>query len=155
MSSVTLFFAINFVVSFVSDNILNLLSRFSLSSKIIQSLRIYFEHGNFILTGIYAGLTIMIALMVSSLLSFSLFSFKYPNSIAELFKYILLAIPVGFLFDVLIYKYKVFGTLLDPYYKAAGAGFWGMVSFVFSILISYFIMKQILPPILRRIELRI
>jgi hypothetical protein len=72
--------------------------------------------------------------------------------VQELFMYTLLAIPVGYLFDILIYKYKVFGTLLDPYYKVAGAGFWGMVSFVFSILISYFIMKQLLPLLLKKLK---
>jgi hypothetical protein len=147
MSSVLLFFAINFIVSFVSDNYLNILSRQSFSSRIIQSLRVYFEQHNFVVSGIYAGLTVLSALITCSLLSFFLFSFKYPNSMQELFMYTLLAIPVGYLFDILIYKYKVFDKL-DPYYKAAGAGFWGMLSFVFSILISYFIMKEVLPLLL-------
>ena len=147
MSSVTLFFAINFVVSFVSDTILNVLSRLSFSSKIIQSLRIYFQQHNFVVSGIYAGLTVLTALITCSLLSFILFSFKYPDSMQELIKYLLLAVPVGYLFDILIYKYKVFDKL-DPYYKVAGAGFWGMLSFVFSILISYFIMREVLPLLL-------
>lgn len=142
MSYVLLFFAINFIISFLSDNILNILSRFSHSPKIIQSLRIYFDNDNFIVTGVYAGLTVMIALLACSLITFMLFKFTFPNTTVELLKYTLLAIPIGYVFDVLIYKYKIFGTLLDPYYKLAGAGFWGMLSFIFSILISYFIMKM-------------
>jgi hypothetical protein len=62
----------------------------------------------------------------------------------ELIKYVLLAVPVGYLFDIIIYKYTIFDKL-DLYYKVAGAGFWGMLSFVFSILISYFILKEVLP----------
>lgn len=142
MSSVLLFFAINFIVSFLSDNILNVISRFSSSPKIIQSLKIYFDNDNFILTGVYAGLTVMFALLTCSLISFILFKFKFPNTAVELLKYTLLAIPIGYVFDILICRYKIFGTLLDPYYKLAGAGFWGMLSFIFSILISYFIMKM-------------
>lgn len=139
-----LFFAINFLVSFLSDILLNILSRLSFSPKIIQSLKIYFEHSNFIITGIYAGLTIIVALILCSTFSIFLFEFNFPNSKKELSKYLLLAIPIGYLFDIFIYKYKIFGSLLDPYYKLAGAGFWGMLAFLFSILISYFIMKIII-----------
>ena len=89
--STTLFFAINFVVSFLSDNALNVLSRLHFSGKIIQSLRIYFEHDNFLTTGVYAGLTVMSALITCSLLSYFLFSFKHPSTKQELLKYVLLA----------------------------------------------------------------
>jgi hypothetical protein len=39
--------------------------------------------------------------------------------------------------DILIEKYKIFGNTLDEYYKDAGAGFWGAVAFIMSIMISY------------------
>jgi len=137
----TLFFAINFIVSFFSDIVLNLLSRLPFSPKIIQSLKIYFDHQHFVISGIYAGLTVLFALILCSLISVLLFGFMIPKSVNELFKYILLAIPIGYLFDIFIYKYQLFGSLLNPYYKLAGAGFWGMIAFIFSIIISFYIMK--------------
>jgi hypothetical protein len=38
---------------------------------------------------------------------------------------------------------KIFGNKLDRYYKELGAGFWGATAFVFSIVISYNIQKNI------------
>lgn len=139
-----LFFAINFIVSFFSDIILNILSRQTYSPAIIKSLKSYFEKQNFIITGAYAGLTVLFALLVNSIVSHYLFDFDYPNTYNELLKYIMLAIPIGYLFDIAIYKYKIFGNLLDSYYKLAGAGLWGMVAYIFSILISFYIMKIML-----------
>jgi len=48
-----------------------------------------------------------------------------------------IAFPLGYLFDILIEKYKVFGNTLDEYYRVAGSGFWGAVAFIISILVSY------------------
>jgi len=139
-----LFFAINFIVSFFSDIVLNILSRQSYSPNIIKSLKPYFEKKNFIITGIYAGLTVLFALIVNSIVSHYLLEFDYPNTNNQLFKYIMIAIPIGYFFDVAIYKYKIFGNLLDSYYKLAGAGLWGMIAYIFSILISFYIMKIML-----------
>jgi len=136
-----LFFAINFIVSFFSDIVLNILSRQSYSPNIIKSLKPYFEKQNFVITGTYAGLTVLFALLVNSFVSHYFLEFDYPNTHNQLFKYIIIAMPIGYLLDIAIYKFKIFGNLLDSYYKLAGAGLWGMVAYIFSILISFYIMK--------------
>ena len=139
MSSVVRFIFLNFILSFISDIGLNILSRQSFSPIIIKSLKYYFVNQNPILTAIAAGLTVVIALLVTMVIANLIFGFYYPTSLLQLFYFLVIASPVGYLFDVIIYKFKIFGNLLDPYYKAAGAGFWGMVAFVFSICISYFV----------------
>jgi hypothetical protein len=131
------FFVINFIVSFFSDIILNVLSRLKKSPAIIQSLKPYFEKNNFIITAIYAGLTILCALFVNSLITYYVFDFYYPVTNRQLLNYLIIAMPLGYLFDVIIYKCKIFGNLLDPYYKLAGPGLWGMVAYIFSILTSF------------------
>jgi hypothetical protein len=48
---------------------------------------------------------------------------------------------LGYSIDIIIDKLKIFGNDLDLYYKTAGAGLWGALAFVFSIIISYIIQK--------------
>ena len=54
-------------------------------------------------------------------------------------KFILISFPLGYVIDIIIDKFKIFGNDLDLYYKIAGAGLWGALAFVFSIIISYII----------------
>jgi hypothetical protein len=57
-------------------------------------------------------------------------------------RFLSLAVPLGYLADVFIYKYKVFGKTLDAYYNVGGAGLWGAAAYVFSIVISYILYIQ-------------
>ena len=47
----------------------------------------------------------------------------------------------GRIIDILIDEVKLFGNSLDKYYKEAGAGFWGAMAFIFSIIISLILLK--------------
>ena len=73
------------------------------------------------------------------LISKSIFGFYVPSNNNELIKYICIAFPLGFIIDIIIDKFKIFGNSLDLYYKVAGAGLCGALAFVFSIIISYYI----------------
>ena len=136
------FLFINFVVAFISDIILN-----DLSTKygMITSLKPYFNNQSIIKSGIYAGITIEFALITTILLFFSIFGFFLPINRKTLLYFCILAFIVGYAMDVSINNFKIFGNRLDKYYKEMGSGFWGAISLLFSILISYFIQKQILP----------
>jgi hypothetical protein len=140
---VIIFIIIVFIVSALSDIILNLLSRNSLikkyNLKIILSLRPYFKNKYIIQSAIYAGLTIVVALLINILISKNIFGFYTPSNNNELLKFILISFPLGYIIDIIIDKFKIFGNDLDLYYKIAGAGLWGAVAFVFSIIISYLI----------------
>jgi len=134
------FVFINFLIAFFSDLFLNFLSRKN-TTKTINSLRSYFTHyNNPFLTALYAGLTVVVVLIINILLVKLLFGFSVPQNIQQLIRFLSLAGPLGYLADVFIYKYKVFGNTLDAYYKVGGAGLWGAAAFVFSIVISYILL---------------
>jgi len=140
---VIIFIIINFIISAVSDIILNFLSRSSIAKKydlkIIMSLNPYFKNKSIIQSAIYAGITIILALLVTIIISKSILSFYIPNNNNELLKFIAIAFPLGYIVDIFIDKYKIFGNGLELYYKIAGSGLWGALAFVFSIIISYLI----------------
>lgn len=140
---VIIFIIINFIVSALSDVSLNLLTRNSLTKyynlKIILSLRPYFKNKSIIKCAVYAGITIVIALLINILISKKLLGFYIPHNNIELIKFIGIAFPLGYVTDIIIDKLKIFGSSLKLYYKVAGAGLWGALAFVFSIIISYLI----------------
>ena len=136
----TLFIILNFVVSFISDLILNDLSfRKILDTKliVIQALNHYFKDKSIVITAFMAGLTIVLSLFFTTFLSKILFNFYIPNNINNLLKFNILSFILGYIIDVIIDKTKLFGKSLDPYYKVAGSGFWGAVAYLFSINVSY------------------
>ena len=140
---VIIFIIINFIVSALSDVSLNLLTRNSLTKdynlKIILSLKPYFKNKSMIKCAVYAGITIVIALLINILISKKMLGFYIPHNNTELIKFIGIAFPLGYAIDIIIDKLKIFGNDLDLYYKVAGAGLWGALAFVFSIIISYII----------------
>ena len=131
------FILVNFIVSAISDLVLNILSRQNISPKEITSLKSYFDLHSPITTAIYAGLTVVSVLIVNILLASILFKFSIPTNISQLFIFILIAYPLGYFADIFIYKYSVFGNELDEYYETTGAGVWGAIAFVFAIIVSY------------------
>ena len=136
------FVFINFLIAFFSDLFLNFLSRKN-TTKTITALRSYFTHyNNACLTALYAGLTVVVVLAINILLVKLLFGFAVPQNIPQLMRFLSLAVPLGYLADVFIYKYKVFGKTLDAYYNVGGAGLWGAAAYVFSIVISYILYIQ-------------
>ena len=132
------FIVLNFFVGFFSDIVLNV-------TNIVTSLKSYFTNKTIIESAIYAGITIVCALIVTMFLSDILFHFAVPNNLQELMKFSALAFFIGYISDYFIYYMHVFGNRLDLYYKTLGIGFWGAMAFLFSILISYFIQKYIIP----------
>jgi hypothetical protein len=136
------FILINFFVSFFSDIVLNDLSKYK-SLKSLHSLQSYFNNQSIVKCAFVAGLTIVIALLINMGCSYLLFSFMVPNNLIQLTCFCILAFFIGYLIDIFIYKFNIIDGLTN-YYKAYGAGLWGAIAFVFSIVISYFIQKYIL-----------
>ena len=138
------FIFLNFIVSLFSDIILNDLAR-SNNFKSISTLNEYFKDKYILEAGIYAGLTVVICLLVLFIISKLIFNFYVPDNNSKLLKYIILAYPLGYIFDYLIYKYKIFGNSLDIFYEEVGVGHWGAIAFIFSIVISFLLQKYIIP----------
>ena len=132
---------INFVISFISDLVLNFLSRQKFSPTSIQSLKPYFVENNVILCGFYAGLTVVFALLITMIISYCIFKIKYPYDLYSYFKFTCIAFPLGYALDYFIYDFQIFGPTLNDYYNIVGAGLWGALAFIFSITTSSLILK--------------
>lgn len=137
------FLFINFIVSFVSDIVLNDLSHMK-SNHSFQSLKPYFNKKYITEAGIYAGLTIVVAVSLVMILSKFLLGFYNPKKAKELMKFIILAYLSGYIIDIIIEKLKIFDGL-DRFYTEIGSGHSGAIAFIFSILFSYLIQNKIVP----------
>lgn len=138
----TLFIILNFVVSFISDLILNDLSFKKIIDTrliIIQELNHYFKDKSVVITAFFAGLTIILSLFFTTFISKILFNFYIPTNINTLVIFNILSFILGYIIDIVIDKTKLFGKSLEPYYKVAGSGFWGAIAYLFSINLSYLI----------------
>ena len=102
------FIIIVFIVSALSDILLNLLSRNPLTKeynlKIILSLKPYFKNKSMIQSAVYAGITIVVALLINILISKNLLGFYIPRNNTELIKFIGIAFPLGYAIDIIIDK---------------------------------------------------
>ena len=148
MKPYTFIFVI-FIVSLVADITLNDLSRKPLSryvtSPIILALRPYFDEKSILVAGVFAGLTIISALLVSMLLSKYLQKTLVTRDWKELSIFMAISFPIGYLFDVLIAKLNIFGDSLIPYYKTTAPGMWGAIAFEVAIIIGFLIQKYLIP----------
>ena len=136
-----LFILLNFIISAISDIGLNILSRLSVSPSAIRALKPYFQSQSVLVSAGYAGITVVTVLIITMLVSKIVFNFLYPKTVKELALFLLLAAPIGYIADAIIYYFQLFGTSLNDYYIKAGVGFWGSAAFVFSIIFSFLISK--------------
>ena len=165
MSLLVLILLLYFFIGFFADLVLNYLSRQTYAPATVKALEIYFERKEIksaswraIISGVNAGLTIVGVLLIvmglfkltsastsststSTSASSTGTSAWHPTTPKQLLYFLLLAFPIGWAADVIIYKTQLFGPSLNPYYKIAGAGLWGALAFIFSILVSYFLLK--------------
>lgn len=142
INNTIIFILLNFLVGFMSDIVLNDLST---NYGIVSSLKSYFYKQSILKCAVEAGLTIVVALLITMFVSFILFKFIMPYNLFSLSQFLILAFSLGYIIDIFIEKNKIFGNRLNEYYKQVGGGLWGGLAFVFSIVISYFIQTNILP----------
>ena len=148
MPTLFIILLIHFLIGFISDLILNYLSRQTYASKAIQSLKPYFmrktiksDYMRIFESAFNAGLTIVIAAIIVIVIFQLLFQIYHPRTLTELIYFLLIALPIGYSVDVFIYKTHIFGKEMDLYYKEVGAGIWGALAFIFSIIVSYFLIE--------------
>ena len=142
INNTIIFILLNFLVGFMSDIVLNDLST---NYGIVSSLKSYFYKQSILKCAVEAGLTIVLALLITMFISLILFKFIMPYNLFSLSQFLILAFSLGYIIDIFIEKNKIFGNRLNEYYKQVGGGLWGGLAFVFSIVISYFIQTNILP----------
>ena len=134
-----LFILINFCVAYVSDNVLNDLSTYS-NVTVFSSLSPYFKNKSIVVAGIYAGLTVAIATIALILLYRMAFNVYFPNAPSTYVVFFVMAYAIGYALDVFIYKMNVFNNL-QPFYNEVGAGAGGALSFLFSLAVSFGLLK--------------
>jgi hypothetical protein len=130
-----LFVIINFFVSYVSDNVLNDLSKY-MPYKAFTSLAPYFKNKSIVVAGIYAGITVAFATTLLLLFTRFFLNTYLPVTNSDFALTILIAYIIGYALDVFIYKMNLFDNL-EPFYKIVGAGNGGALSFLFSLVISF------------------
>jgi hypothetical protein len=146
-----LFIIINFCVAYVSDNILNDLSKYS-KVKAFKSLSPYFKKKSIVGAGVYAGLTVTFATILLMILYNIIFNTYLPN--ASSFNYLsstfmvyfiffILAYFIGYALDVFIHRMNIFDNL-QPFYNEVGAGNGGALSFLFSLALSFVLLKMVI-----------
>ena len=145
------FIIINFCVAYVSDNVLNDLAKYS-KVKAFKSLSPYFKKNSIVGAGIYAGLTVAIATALLMTLYKIVFNTYLPNTSSHhllsstfmvYFIFFILGYFIGYAMDVFIYRMNVFDGL-QSFYKEVGAGNGGALSFLFSLGVSFAVLKMVL-----------
>ena len=146
-----LFIIINFCVAYVSDNVLNDLSKYS-KIKTFKSLSPYFKKKSIVGAGIYAGLTVVIATIILMVSYKTIFNTYLPNTTSlnyfstvfmVYFIFFLIAYFIGYALDVFIYRMNIFDNL-QPFYNEVGAGNGGALSFLFSLSVSFVVLKLVI-----------
>ena len=146
-----LFIIINFCVAYVSDNVLNDLSKYS-KVKGFKSLSPYFKKNSIVGAGIYAGLTVAIATIALMILYKLVFNTYLPNTKSHqlfsstfmvYFIFFIIAYFIGYALDVFIYRMNIFDNL-QQFYNEIGAGNAGALSFLFSLFVSFIVLKIVM-----------
>ena len=132
ISDEILFLLFNAKIAFFSNIILNILSR---HIKLFYTLKPYFENKSMFQAAFYALLTVIIIVGIIMKL-FQIFYDKYlPETSKEIFIYLVISFIVGYIGDILIYKWNIFPKL-KTYYRVVGKGLWGAIALVFSVFMS-------------------
>ena len=109
------FIFVNFIVSFMSDIFLNDIANkqlFKTRSAILLSLQSYFKEKSIIISASAAGLTVILCLIITSLISKLIFNYYLPNNLYKLFSFNILAFIIGYIADILIDRFDIFGRSL-------------------------------------------
>tara|TARA_E500000178_G_C16973541_1_gene732180 strand:+ start:11 stop:508 length:498 start_codon:yes stop_codon:yes gene_type:complete len=142
LSNGLLFLLLNALIAFFSDILLNILStkkikyleKYSIMDS-LKTLKPYFLNKSPFQAAFYASLTVFIIVGIIMKI-FQIFYNKYlPEKKKEVFIYLVLSFIVGYIGDILIYKWDIFPRL-QKYYRVVGKGLWGAIAIVFSVVMS-------------------
>ena len=137
-----LFLLLNAKIAFFSDIILNILAtkkikfleKYSIMDS-LKTLKPYFENKSMFKAAFYALLTVIVIVGIIMKI-FQIYYNKYlPENSKEIFIYLVLSFIVGYVGDILIYKWDIFPRL-KTYYRVIGRGLWGAIAIVFSVFMS-------------------
>lgn len=140
MIIIVAFILINFIVSCISDIIIQYFTYQPNANARLKSLRPYYQYYGKNTSIILAGITVCTVLLIHLLLFKIIFGIYLPTRSIKLIIYFLIfALILGYIADYIINTHHVFGRTLNEYYKIKNAHIWGMLAYFFSIFISYLI----------------
>jgi len=128
----------------VADVVLNDMSRYS-DNEIMKSLQLYFREKSIVEAAVYAGITVVAVVLMIMYVTKKVYGFHVPVTNNQLLYSVIVSFVLGFVADIVIDKLKIFGSTLDEYYRIAGAGLWGALAIVMSVIVSYIVQKYLLP----------
>lgn len=142
ISDEILFLLFNSFIAFFSDILLNILAtkkikfleKYSFMNS-LKTLKPYFENKSMFKAAFYALLTVVIIVGIIMKIFEILYDKYLPENKKEIFIYLLLSFIIGYISDILIYKWNIFPKL-KTYYRVVGKGLWGAIAIVFSVFIS-------------------
>jgi len=142
ISDELLFLLFNAKIAFFSDILLNILANSNIKYlknsgfyNSLKTLKPYFENKSMFKAAFYALLTVIIIVGIIMKI-FQIFYDKYlPETNKEIFIYLVISFIVGYIGDILIYKWDIFPKL-KTYYRVVGKGLWGAIAIVFSVFMA-------------------
>jgi hypothetical protein len=142
MCIIILFILINFIVSSISDIVIQHFAFKPNANSILKSLIPYYNYYGKTTAILLAGLTVCCILIIHLFLFKLIFNVYLPTRSTKLIIYFLiLTLILGYIADYLIKTLHIFGNTLNSYYKIKTAHLWGMMAYFFSIIISYIILS--------------
>ena len=142
ISDELLFLLFNAKIAFLSYILLNILANSNIKYlknsgfyNSLKTLKPYFKNKSMFKAAFYALLTVIIIVGIIMKL-FQIYYDKYlPENKKEIFIYLVISFIVGYVGDILIYKWDIFPRL-KTYYRIVGKGLWGAIAIVFSVFMS-------------------
>jgi hypothetical protein len=126
-----------FVIAAVSDIFLNQLSYSLDANTTLKSLRPYYSKYGSILSPILAAVTVLIVFFINNILFKIMFGNFLPTTSMQTVWFFVMAIILGILADVVIDRFKVFGTSLNEYYSLPFSYMWGFLAYLFALIGSF------------------
>jgi hypothetical protein len=141
MYIILLFILINFIVSCISDIVIQYFAFKPNANLRLKSLIPYYKYYGKTPSIILAGLTVCTLLIIHLFLFNLVFDVYLPTHSIKLIIYFLISTLIfGYIADYSINNLHIFGNTLNAYYKIKNAYIWGMLAYFFSIMISYVVL---------------
>ena len=132
-----IFIILMFFIAALSDMVLHYLSFQKNASITMKALRPYYRAYGAILSPILAGITVIIVFIVHTIIFTIQFLTWYPHNMIQFGWFILWAILLGILADIIIHNFHIFGNNLNEWYKLKTSYIWGFVSYLVALFVSY------------------
>lgn len=142
-SHVILFGIYLFIISLISDIVIHYFAIQPHANIILKSLRPYYNAYGNILSPLLAAITVVVVFIIQIFTWYVIFSHLFPTSYIQTWIFMGMAVIYGYVADVFIDKFHVFGNTLEKYYAIPGAHVWGILAYLFALIGAFTMMWSI------------